>query len=66
MVRFHLEDEVATASVDVCRVKLTGIRLEFATSLGPPRAIESAKVISPMELKLIVFWVVGEDFYVVI
>ena len=66
MVRFHLEDKVPTASVDICRVKHTGIRLKFATSLGPPRAIKGAEVIPPMELKLIVRWIVIKHLHIVV
>ena len=66
MIWLHLEDKVASASVDIGRVEDTSIRLEFTTSLGPPRAIEGAKVITPMELKLIVFYIIVEDLHIVV
>ena len=66
MVRLHLEDEVSTTSVDIGWVEQTSIRLEFTTSLGPPRAIEGAKVITPVELKLIMFFIIGEDLHIVV
>ena len=66
MVWLHLQDEVSTTSVSIGGVEYACVLLEPAGGLVPLATVEVIKVITPVELELIMFWVVCEDLNIVV
>ena len=62
----HLEHKIAITCVDILWVEDTAIGLKTTACLMPATAVECIKIISPVELKLIVVLVVRKDFNIVV
>ena len=62
----HLDHEIAPTCIYIRWVEDTAILLETSTGLMPSTAIKSVKVVSPVELKLVLVLIESEHFDIVI
>lgn len=65
-LRLHFQDQVSVVSVNVIRGENTAVCLEPSVSLVPAIRIEAIEVVSPMEFKIIRFFVEGEHLHIVV
>ena len=63
---FHLDDQIATRSVDIGWVEDTAVALEASTGLVPAARVKSVEVVAPLELKVLRLLVVRVDLHVII
>ena len=62
----HLKNEVSPARIDISWVEYTSVGIEATTSFMPFTTVKGVKIVTPVELKLIVLDVVRENLNVVV
>ena len=63
---FHLEDQVTTTCKNILWVEHASVRLKSTRSFVPFTTVKRIEVVAPVELKLIVFLVIGENLDIVV
>ena len=63
---FHLENQVATTCKNILWVEHASVRLKSTCSFVPFTTVKRIKVVAPMELKFVMFLIIGEHLDVVV